>query len=369
MGAFDVDGMIGPVFEGRARRKAAVARADALGRLDFGVDELIASTADPTEAAAYNDQLSSFKAMVTSLDPELQARGLEGLQQMGNEVRSALKERRTQQVGFISDALKDQRDNYSKAMARQREVQANAEQMDALLSQEDFDPNAPQNRNTLIQLLNSNPRAFNSDPEDFADALGRVGGGGLLGGVVGLLSGALAAEDFVISKEDWRKLGEANYIYNSKPFLAEAEHIASSVSGLEQSAQQLNMFPPGYSPHAYVMEQEQAFENPFGPRGSYPEVAPKIPSAASVVSDAKGLLNFATGNTPDKQPPQPPKQVESNTPGSLLDNYFRPHRERGARIMVNPESGAATAQYGDGRTEDIELPFYARWLARRKVNR
>ena len=61
------------VFPGRRARinaeAAAAERSRVVGGLDMGVDELVSSTADPAEAAAWQDRWNSLKDAATSRDP------------------------------------------------------------------------------------------------------------------------------------------------------------------------------------------------------------------------------------------------------------------------------------------------------------
>jgi hypothetical protein len=368
--------MIGPVFPRRAARKEAArksaARTSALEGLDVGVDELIDSTADPATAKAYKDQLDTYTKWARSDDEDLQRAGLAELAKMGGEVRAALEQRRTDQSAFVIKALDDQRGRATKAYSAQRDLASAFAEGDALLADPKTDPNSPLYRGRLMAVLESGPRQLLSDPEDFADALRAAGGGGgLFGAAIGLVSGSLAAEDFNFSKEDWRRVYQAAYTYQSRPYLEETQRIMESTQQLEQVAAGLDMFPKGYSPMRYVLEQEQTFENPIGPPNSYPEFNGGKPAGKGL----RGLMNdLATGG----KPPDAASLGELQTTGlsqdeslfaglfgdakhAELNRAIAGHRSNGRSVRPDPKTGKLYAVSEDGEQLEIETNLADRW--------
>jgi len=360
-------------FEGRRARinaeKERASRESALAGFDVGIDEIIDSTADPATASAWNDQFNSYKQMAMSDNADMQRAGMQALTQMGTEVRAALETRRKDQLGFVVKAADDQRERYTVAQQKQRDIAASFAEGHALLADPDFDPNTPLNRGQLMTVLKAGPRQLLSDPEDFADALGAAGGSGLVGGLIGILSGTLAAEDFDFSKEDWRRVYQAAYLYNSRPFLEETQRIAASAQDLEKTFSALGGAPPGYSLTKYVMEQQQDFANPIGAPNSYPEFT----GGGGMNPEPGGVRSWLNDQATTRRrtqmgPPAPEELSSPQTPGILdFEGYFKSYRDDGARILVDPGTGSTWAQYDNGRKVQIDLPWAARQLVKRRA--
>lgn len=257
-------------------------RKDAIGGLDLGVDELVSGTGDPEYARAMQDQFKAFKTMAQSADKETQQQGLTGLAQLGGAVRTAIEKRRADQSERIVDAAKDMREQAQKAVGPMREQQQRTDELYSLLADKELDLDNPLNRGKLISLLESNARQMLTDPDDLADALKSVNGAGLLGAVVQLAGGALAAQDYKFTREDFTRLADASYVYQQNKYETIMAPIARDAKALEQAGAGLDIFPAGYSLSRYILSDPEDFEKPI--RSSYPEPAPKTPTIGSVAS-------------------------------------------------------------------------------------
>jgi hypothetical protein len=371
VGIFDQGGAIGPVFEGRARRKqasaAAAARAQVIGGLDIGVDELVASTADPERAAAFQDQFRSYSEMALSSDPELQREGMQGLAQIGSAVRSALETQRVEQRGLVVEAATDMREKAQQALRPMRELQASVEQINAILADPGVDVTNPLYRNQLISLIGSTSRQMLADPADLADALRSVNGGGLLGSIVGLVGGALAAEDFKWTREDYRRLADAAYVFQRQKYQSTVAPIERDAHELEQAASQLDVFPPGYSLTRYVLSQPEDFTNPLLP--SYPEAIPAQPTLGTAAS---GLSRFMESLTTPEAPSEPaagepagampPTEIDvgrwqynPNLPKQATGLFNRmASMPTGTTFKLDPKTGRVWAYAPDGNRTEVE---------------
>jgi hypothetical protein len=281
------DGAGGGIFSsGRKARLLAQAaeeqRKDTIRGADFGVDELVAGTADPEYARAMQDQLKSFKDMALSTDKETQQQGLAGLSQLGSAVRGAIEKRRDDQATRITDAAKDMREQTQKAVAPMREMQQRTDELHALLADPNFDVNNALNRGTLITLLESNSRQMLADPADLGDALRSVGGGGLLASIVQLAGGAMKAEDYKFTKEDFIRLADASFTFHKNKYENIMAPIARDAAALEKAGAGLDVFPPGYSLSRYILSDPEDFDKPI--QTAYPEPIPQTPSLNSVAS-------------------------------------------------------------------------------------
>lgn len=374
-------GIIGAVFPARRARlleeEMQRQRVSTISGIDVGVDELVASTADPVEAAAFNDQFKSMKSMAMSADPALQKEGLNGLSTLGTAVRQAVENRKQQQSGRVLDAAKDMRDQAQKALAPMRELQANTEQLNALLADPQFDQNQALNRGQLITLLHSTTRQMLSDPEDFADALGAAGGSGLIGSLVALASGTLAAKDFDFTKDDYRRIADAAYTYQLKKYKTTVAPLERDAAMLEKAAAGLDMFPPGYSLSNYILSDPEEFEKPLMPKYDEPTDS-SAPSLSKATRGASTLLgNLTNAGAPDRAaapandaelpPGELPERArgffasllgpimgDGATRGRELNFQIKRHRDAGASLKVDPKTGRTFAIYGDGRREEIE---------------
>lgn len=384
-----------PQRRARLEQQAAQAeRSSVIEGLDFGVDELVRSTADPEDAAAWQDRWNSAKRSAMSSDPELQKQGITELYSMGSEVRTAMDGLREDRKSFVSEALRDQRDRYTKATAQLRTVNASAGQFAALINDPGFDPKNPINAGQLLKLLNSGPRQV-FDPEDMGDALAAVGGQGLFGGLVQLLAGTMKAEDFNVSKDQWRQLAAAAYRYTAQPYTDELERIGASAEQLKGVADHLGMFPPGYDAVKFVTEQRQDFAQPaLGPRH---DAAPSDELKPAVQESARDFLSYVMTPQPgssvaradargqdgvpyvgpaplagDPGAPANPQGLVNNLASwydRAADMDLEPYRQRGAKIMIDPATGDAFARYDDGREEPIRLPALSRFALRRRLSK
>src|SRR5687767_1220406 len=127
-------GIFGARRERRMLEAAELERRQTIGGLDIGVDELIGSTADPAEAAAWRDQFDSNRELALSNDPEQQRAGLQNLAGMATAVREAVDRRKNRQADFVIEHARELRGRHQKAVEPMRELQSNMEQLNALLS-------------------------------------------------------------------------------------------------------------------------------------------------------------------------------------------------------------------------------------------
>lgn len=176
------------------------------------------------------------------------------------------------QRAAVQDVAKQFRNGYEGAIKKRRDLQAAAGQMHRLLNDDGFDVNKPINRGRLIDLMRSNSRTILADTADFGDALQSAGGGGnLIGTVLGVLGGAMKADDFKFTKEEWRAIASAMYDAETKQFSGEMQRIEAGVADLEGSAHELGILPAGYGLAQYVLGQEENFPAPLKGKGGYRE--------------------------------------------------------------------------------------------------
>jgi hypothetical protein len=245
-----------------------------------------------------------------------------------------------------------------------RELQANTEELNALLADPDFNQNLALNRGQLISLVGSTTRQMLSDPEDMADALRAVNGGGLLGSIVGLVSGSMAAEDFNFTKEDYGRLAEASYVYQRKKYEATVAPIARDAAELEAAAGQLDVFPPGYSLSRYVLSDPEEFENPL--ERNYPEPVPAVPTLGTAASGVTRLLESFTASETPQAPPANDPAIQSlpdvnaalyapGTPKALSGLFGRlTSQPAGTTFRMDPKTGRVFAYSQDGQRRELD---------------
>jgi hypothetical protein len=364
----------------RARRMAAeyeAERRETVAGLDIGVDELIASTADPEEAAVWRDQFESYKELALSNDEIQQRAGITGLSTMAGQVQAAVDRRHEAQQGFIIEHARELRGRHLKATEPMRELQANMEQFNALLSDPEFDQNMALNRGTLIGLLESSTRQMLSDPEDMADALMNAGGGGLIGALVGIAGGTLAAKDFDFRKDDYARIAKAMYTFNEKRYAATVAPLELEAAALEEAAGGLDFLPPGYSLTQFITGPPETFESPFAESYTGAERAPSVP-APSGIGDVLETLSRGPETNPDAAT-EPFGDVRmdalswfdnalgADTVGLELKAKIAELTGQGATVRADPATGALFATYGDGRREAVPTTTVGRSIVRRSL--
>lgn len=352
----------------RILEERAAERREQIGGLDIGLDELLASTADPAEAKAWQDQFNSYRGMALSDDGELQREGLDGLAKMAEGIRGAVDRRQQAQSEFVIEQARELREQHQRAVAPMRELQSNMEQLNQLLADPEFNQNLPINRGYLLELLKGSTRQMLSDPEDFADALTQSGGGGLISSLVRFAGGVMAAEDFNFTKEDYARLARAMYTFNEQRYQKTVAPLEMQAAALEQAAGGLGFLPPGYSLTQYVTGSPEKFENPL--QGDYgagfaPTVStPPLEQAGETALEALGLDNPESDPERAAAGPQfggvPRSQVGVLTRLFGYEDQISAMNRRieelgagGATIKADPETGGLFAIYQDGRREEI----------------
>lgn len=366
------------IFEGglfgiRGRRQAAqyeLERRDHIAGLDIGVDELIASTADPDEARAWRDRFESAKELALSHDELQQREGLNQLSTMATAVQAAVDRRHKAQEDFVIEEARTLRTQHTEAMKPMRELQANMEQLNALLADPEFNQNLPINRGTLISLLRSSTRQMLSDPEDFADALMGAGGGGLIASLVKFAGGAMAAEDFNFTKDDYGRLARAMYTFNEKRYRTTVAPIAAQAAALEQVSGKLDFLPQGYSLTQYVTGPPEEFENPL--KGDYgvgfenTRTAPletardalssmfeDSPSSEGEAGARAAVASPNFSGVTDADAPWLDRVLGITGPGIQLNSMINTAAELGGTVRANPDTGALYSFFDDGRREEL----------------
>jgi len=366
----------------RARKNAEAQRAETRAALeghDFGLDEFVRGGATPEQAAALQEELDRYKEWAMRDDPGWQQAGREGLAEMSREFRAAHESRRVEQSGVVLGALEDQRKRHVEASKKQSTIHAGFSEAAAILADPDSDVNNNLTRDRLMASIETGPRSLFADPEDMAEAL-KAGGAGvpLIGAFMSLFAGTMAAEDFIFSKEDWRKARRGAYIAQSTPYLEESQKIAQSTQQLEQVAGGLGMFPKGYSALPYVLEQQQDFTNPFNDvANSYPEQPRAVESPSSVAAKVGGgLRDMLNDNAAKVSAEREAEQAALDVPAELaedkdgwltMEGYYEPYRREGAKIMIDRRSGAAYAEYSDGRQVPLEQNAFAKLRNKKRV--
>lgn len=365
-------------FPARRRRIDAAKRAAAVDAVDFAPDELLSKMPDPAAAKAWKDRETSLKQLAHSDDQALQMEAIRGLAEMSQQVQNAYAADREKRGTFVVETLRDQRTRYTANAKQMREVDANMRELDFLLADKNFDPDKPVNAGQLLKLIHSGPRQV-FDPQDMADAIGRVGGGGLgplalLGPIAALVSGEMKAEQFRMSKDEWRTLAKAAYLYTMKPLQDEADAITAGATALEPVATRLGLFPEGYSPVAFVTEQKPNLEEIKDPpkKTTAPPSGPNVTRVQETAKEfTSGIKEILFGRTWSEDHPRfvgPKAPIENTSTSSLFENYFKPFRDDGAAIMTDPGTGDTFASYPNGRRVAIQLPLIGQWHMKVKAN-
>lgn len=397
-------GLFEGIFPARARER----RASALDKIDYVPQDLVSELPDPEAAKAFNDRQTELKRLAHSGDEMLQRQAIVGLSELGQQVQNAYAQDREKRGTFVVETLRDQRTRYTANAKAMREVDSNMGELDSLLSDKNFDPDKPVNAGQLLKLIHSGPRQV-FDPQDMADAIGRVSGGGLgplalLGPIAALISGEMKADQFKMSKAEWRTLAAASYQYTMKPLKDESDHIVAGATALEPVANRLGLFPQGYSPLAYVTEQKVDFAPTAGkaPAGmtAAPVVAPNPRVQETAKEFTQGIKEAVFGRQWNEQHADfkgPPAMVEASQEPALsglagfgarplfgqgsepgtsvieksisgsMENYIKPYRDDGATILTDPTTGETFADYANGRRVRIELPALGKFLMKSKA--
>lgn len=371
-------GVFGARRERRDLAAAELERVDTIEGLDIGIDELLTSEADPQAAAGWRDQFESYKELALSHDEVQQREGLNGLSSMATAVRGAVDRRRASQQEFIIGSARELRADTMRAKQPMRELQANAEQLNELLADPDFEQNLPLNRGRLMTLLESTGRQMLTDPADMADALMRAGaGGGLVGSLISAAGGALDAQDFDFTKEDYARIARASYTFNAKRYERTVAPLELQAAALDEAAAGLDFLPRGYSLTQYVTGPAESFQNPLAARYEDNATAP-APAAKTALDALGGLLSGTapqaaaaaeSASDPDAAT-APFDGVDKRDTGLVerfigmfdsdiydtaqeLNNQIGAAIDAGGTIKANPNTGDVFAIYEDGRREAL----------------
>jgi hypothetical protein len=356
----------------RVRRAAAEveeARTETIERASGELeDQLLASTADPGEAKIWKEQFDGFKELALSQDEAQQRAGLTGLAQMGADVRAAVDRRQEAQAGFIVEQARELREQHLAATKPMRELQANAETFDSLLKDPDFNQNLALNRGYLMTLVGGTARQMLSDPADMADALMMSGGGGLIGSLVKLAGGALDAEDFKFTKEDYGAIMRAAYTFNEKKYRATVAPIELEAAALDQAAAGLDFLPQGYSLTQFVTNGPADFANPMADEYDTtkpPSLPAPLETALTALGDALGTAE--SGGDPNRAAEGPEFGSVGRQDTGILERVtgvfdianeinaqISEAMSAGATVRADPQTGALFAIYDDGRREEVE---------------
>lgn len=297
-----IGGLAGGLLSGILSRRLRQSELDAaaedeagLAELNQGIADQLANARTGADTDSDREQLDAlaqrhaqWRELTKHSDPNVRARAFDELAKVGAgvsawhediESRREVTEDKTLdlQRGMIVDLAKRERLSFETALENRRSLQTAAGQMHTLLNDAKFDVNNPLNRGRLIELMKSNSRTILADPEGLDDALKAAGGSAIVGPIAALIGGALGAEEFNFSKEDWRRVATALYDYESRQFASSMERIQQNVTAVETAANRLGVLPPDYSIADYVLGRTEEFPRPYAP--SYPEGSSDAPAA------------------------------------------------------------------------------------------
>lgn len=268
----------------------SAAESETVSALDASIQEQIGSAGQFADTDIDQEQLKNWNTRRANLaklaahpDEKVRAKAAQDLADLSTGIGSFLEDvegrrenvedtRLSLQRAAVQDVAKQFRSGYEGAIKKRRELQASAGQIHTLLNDESFDVNKPINRGRLIDLMRSNSRTILADTADFGSALQSAGGGqGLIGSVLGLLGGAMKADDFKFTKEEWRAIASAMYDAETKQFSGEMQRIEAGVADLEFAAHDLGILPADYGLAQYVLGQEEEFPRALKGKGGYRE--------------------------------------------------------------------------------------------------